>query len=481
MKHRYASVITGSALILSVALAPGISLAASYDQGNRGQQQEGQQKAQKAQSFFANFANWFKPKTAYAQNTTPPTTPPAATSTPQNKAPSISGISAPTTLKAGATGTWSVSASDPENGSLSYAVDWGDQGQGMKSLAALESETFVQTSSFTHMYEMPGTYTVRFVVKDDGGKTSASSVTVRVSGEAAPALTISGVSATSTSQTHATISWTTNLRSNSKVMYGTSTPVSASSALSASAEARVLNHQITLNKLTAGTTYYFVVQSTDAKGAVVTSSESSFTTPAPANGAPSVKSIEGPQTVAVDTEGTWTVHASDPENSSLSYSIDWGDTGAAAKLMAFFAGPAFTQTSTFSHTCGAAGTYTITVTVQDEAGLSAKSTTTVMVTAATPSAPILSNLTALVGGKSIVFNWTTDVAANAEVYYSSSSPVVIGGAGTIPVLDATLGTNHSLTVSNLLAGTPYYFLIRSKDSGGATSSTHEFSLTTMGM
>ncbi len=44
-----------------------------------------------------------------------------------NQPPVISGVSGPTTLRVGETGTWTVQASDPENGTLSYSVIWGDE------------------------------------------------------------------------------------------------------------------------------------------------------------------------------------------------------------------------------------------------------------------------------------------------------------------------------------------------------------------
>lgn len=43
-----------------------------------------------------------------------------------NQPPVITGVSGPTSLKVNETGTWSVTANDPENGYLSYTIDWGD-------------------------------------------------------------------------------------------------------------------------------------------------------------------------------------------------------------------------------------------------------------------------------------------------------------------------------------------------------------------
>ena len=89
--------------------------------------------------------------------------------------PSISGITAPTVLRTGAEGTWTVKASDPKNGALSYAVDWGESSK-LMSIFSKEEPVFVQTSTFTHAYANPGVYTVKFMVKNSAGLSASSSV-----------------------------------------------------------------------------------------------------------------------------------------------------------------------------------------------------------------------------------------------------------------------------------------------------------------
>jgi hypothetical protein len=91
--------------------------------------------------------------------------------------PVISGGTFPTTLTVGQTGTWSVSASDPQNGSLSYSVNWGDAG----NYVSASTGGFTQTSSFTHSYSSAGTYTVTFTVKNAAGLSAQTSSTINVS------------------------------------------------------------------------------------------------------------------------------------------------------------------------------------------------------------------------------------------------------------------------------------------------------------
>lgn len=102
---------------------------------------------------------------------------------PGNKPPSISGTEGPTALKIGETGTWSVRASDPENGPLSYSVIWGDASQ--NNLGTNESgipapQTFTQTATFTHVYNQAGNFYPQFFVKDNGGGNAGTGISVNV-------------------------------------------------------------------------------------------------------------------------------------------------------------------------------------------------------------------------------------------------------------------------------------------------------------
>lgn len=103
-----------------------------------------------------------------------------------NKPPVISSFSGPTTLKAGEQGTWKIQASDPENGALTYSIDWGEPQPGLSSAALKDAldTPFRQTTTFTHSYANPGTYIVRVSVHDNANQTAQTSSTVRVSSTA---------------------------------------------------------------------------------------------------------------------------------------------------------------------------------------------------------------------------------------------------------------------------------------------------------
>ena len=93
--------------------------------------------------------------------------------------------------------------------------------------------------------------------------------------------------------------------------------------------------------------------------------------------APTIHSFTGPTVLSVNTSGTWSIQASDPQNGTLSYRVDWGDT--LISPLASYGSSVFVQNTTFSHVYSTTGTYTITITVRDNQGLEAKTTTTVQV------------------------------------------------------------------------------------------------------
>lgn len=96
-----------------------------------------------------------------------------------NKTPVINGVDAPTTLTVGQVGTWTVRASDPSNGTLSYSVNWGDVNTGL-AMTSTESSPVFQNTTFTHSYSSVGTYTVTFTVRNSPGLSAQTSSTVVV-------------------------------------------------------------------------------------------------------------------------------------------------------------------------------------------------------------------------------------------------------------------------------------------------------------
>lgn len=98
-----------------------------------------------------------------------------------NLPPTISGVSGPTALNVGQSGTWTVNARDPENGTLTYSAIWGDESY-TGGLTPIPSGG--QMASFTHTYTRQGVFNPTFTVTDSGGLSERTSLSVNVGGVA---------------------------------------------------------------------------------------------------------------------------------------------------------------------------------------------------------------------------------------------------------------------------------------------------------
>lgn len=86
------------------------------------------------------------------------------------------------------------------------------------------------------------------------------------------------------------------------------------------------------------------------------------------NQPPVIYGISGPTFLKTNEIGTWTVKASDPEQSLLTFTVFWGDNSGPQPLKPNTSD----QIASFTHSYSQAGTYNLTFTVADEQGLSTK-------------------------------------------------------------------------------------------------------------
>ncbi|MEK9195316.1 MAG: peptidoglycan-binding domain-containing protein, partial [Patescibacteria group bacterium] len=132
----------------------------------------------------------------------------------QNLPPIISGLKGPPALRVGETGTWTIQARDPENGSLAYHITWGDEEVGIARLSQspLSTDRIAQTATFTHVYTKTGTFAPLFVVVDEGNLSAQTSASVNVGGSTAGSITILSPNGgeTWTKGTTQTIKWQDN-------------------------------------------------------------------------------------------------------------------------------------------------------------------------------------------------------------------------------------------------------------------------------
>ena len=118
-------------------------------------------------------------------------------------------------------------------------------------------------------YEASGEITIHATSELDPTASDSTSIEVSIP------LIISDVTNTTPTTNSVTITWTTDKVSDSVVKYGTD---SGSYPNNESNTTMATSHSITLTGLSADTTYYFVVNSTDANGTSAESAEYSFTT-----------------------------------------------------------------------------------------------------------------------------------------------------------------------------------------------------------
>ncbi len=120
-----------------------------------------------------------------------------------------------------------------------------------------------------------GTHALSAVVRDtDGNLVTSPSVSVTVFNDVTGPV-VSSMTATSVSQTSATITWTTDEPSDSQVEYGLTTSYGSSTTLDSTL---TTSHSVSLTGLIAGTTYNFRVKSSDTYANLTTSSNATFTT-----------------------------------------------------------------------------------------------------------------------------------------------------------------------------------------------------------
>ena len=300
-----------------------------------------------------------------------------------NLRPIITSMTTPTVLKVGETGTWEIKATDPQNSTLTYGVDWGDNA--VQPLAQSDRAVFLQTSTFTHSYAKAGKYNIKFSVSNSAGIQTTTTTTVRVIGE------------------------------------------------------------------------------------VVTD-----------NRTPVIKSLNGAKTILVGQTETVTVKAYDPQNTALTYSVNWGDSTSITPLSRA-ASPVYLQTATFDHVYSTPGTYTATFTVTNSAGLTTSSSMNITVTAVVvvdTTAPVMSDVIVKSGLSTSTISWNTDEASTSKVFYSIGTPVDTSASATLSVSDASLVKKHSLNIAGLTANTLYHFKIVSVDGSNNMSTSSEATFAT---
>ncbi len=99
-----------------------------------------------------------------------------------NRPPLISAIIGPTLLKPNVSGTWKITASDPEGDALTYSTVGGDEGSSVATLLniAQQGTPYNATTSMSHAYANTGAYTIVVFAKDTAGNIAKATLSINV-------------------------------------------------------------------------------------------------------------------------------------------------------------------------------------------------------------------------------------------------------------------------------------------------------------
>ncbi len=257
----------------------------------------------------------------------------------------------------------------------------------------------------------------------------------------------------------ATISWTTDRDSDSKIAIGTSSGQYASSEIGNSDQVSL--HTIELDNLAAGTTYYFIAKWTDEDGNTGTSQEFTFTT----SPAPVIKEIE---TLGVGLSGASVQFVSE---GATKVNIYFGQTDAFGGLKSI--NTSLEESQYLFNLDGLSDgiKYFYRLSALDAEGTEYFGN---VFSFSTPPRPRINNLRFQpVAGEPTstqMISWQTNVASTSTVTYGK-----VGAIGR-DIQDSELKTEHEVKISNLEDDSTYFIVAQSRDKDGnlAVSDRQQF-------
>ncbi|TSC95867.1 MAG: FG-GAP repeat-containing protein [Parcubacteria group bacterium Athens1014_10] len=303
---------------------------------------------------------------------------------------------------------------------------------------------------------------------------------------------ISNITSTNIGQTSATITWTTDENSTSRVEYGTTVSYGYLTILDSNL---VASHSVALSNLQAGAIYHYRVISKDVSNNEKISGDNFFTTISADNQAPQISGRAVSEITQTTVKITWITDEDSSSKVEYGATANYGSTANTSGL---------TKTHSVSLSGLSAGvTYHYAVSSEDSSSNEATSgdatfTTTSPTTpyippspdgggggggggggSPTPSdstAPMISEILATnTTQNSITISWRTNENAISQVEYGLTSTY-----GNVSPLTESYLASHSVIISGLNSGVTYYYRLVSKDQAGnkGTSSTANFTTAT---
>lgn len=283
---------------------------------------------------------------------------------------------------------------------------------------------------------------------------------------------ISNVASSNVTTTQATISWTTSKISDSKVYYKAANvyPGSnkASYTHSQGVPSMVTSNSVTLSDLTPDTTYYFVVESTDAFNNNGTGASASYTFHTAAG--PVISRVSLLQ--VFDTEVTISWQTDIPADSSIAYS-----TNPDLSDPTMFVGSSEKVTNhrvTLTNLIGGTKYYYQVRSRDESSNLAIDNNVNdgsifyySFMTTLDTVPPVISNLAAiLTGEKGVTIGWQTDELATSQLLWGVTNSL---GQHTNQTNVYTI--QHAVTITDLEPSSTYYYQVVSVDKAGNTTTS----------
>jgi hypothetical protein len=349
-------------------------------------------------------------------------------------------------------------------GNLIYNIYRSSDNSTFSKVGSTSGLSYVDTAPESALYYY-------YIVTQDGAKAaSANSIAVSITPTGrytSPASLQSGPTVTGITTQHATITWSTDRNSDSKVQYGLSS--GSYYTTQPSVIDQVTSHSVTLTNLKPGTTYYYEVNWTDSDGNTGTSGESSFTTNPP----PSVSAVKAVNISLTSAYISFTV------NNAVKATVQYGLTTA-------YGGSTTISTSTTQSTYSVPLTdlldgtqYHYMIVMEDSNGASYSSDDyTDLITLPRPH--VTNIRIAQVAGTAqptVLISWNTNTEVSSVVtYYPLGSP----SQAKDDVNVALTKGEHEMIISGLDAKTTYQLIVKGRDKVGneVDSDTQNFTTAT---
>ncbi len=193
------------------------------------------------------------------------------------------------------------------------------------------------------------------------------------------------------------------------------------------------------------------------------------TSPPPDTTPPVISGVAASSITSSGATVTWTTNeASDTQ-------VDYGTTTAYGSSTALVSSMVTNHSAALS-ALSASALYHYRVKSRDAAGNLAQSGDFTLTTSSAPDTtpPVINLVTAssITSGGAII-TWTTNEASNSQVDYGITTAY-----GSSSLLDSSLVTGHSATLSGLSATTLYHYRVKSRDAAGNLAVSGDFTLTT---